>query len=231
MAKPLVFLGCNTAMQLLVDAAHRQGLTVAGIVDSDYYGNTETFAKLMIIGSEKEFDDPIRLSYWINNYDFFIGTNWSPDAAHERDRNKRQYLINLIEKHNITCISLIDPQCYIGSNVKIGQGCYIAYNTYIEFDNEIGDFCLIHFNTGLSYGCRIGNNTIIRQRSGTAYVDIGDNVYIGTGSSIFTSSKRLTVGNNAIINQGLWVMRNVAENEHVKLTKNAIRITKAQVEI
>lgn len=223
MAKPLAFIGCNGAMQLLADAAYRQGLKVAGIFDSDYYGNTEEYRGFPIIGSEQQFEDPKMLNMLCKDYDFFIATNWSPDPVHDRDRDKRKYLIDLVERLGITCINLIDPNCYIGSNVKIGQGTYIGYNSYIEFDNQIGSFCIIHSDNGISNGCTIGKNTIIRQRCGLANADVGNNVYIGTCTNMFTSSRRLIVGDGAVVNQGLWVMRSVEPNEHVKLTKDSIR--------
>jgi serine acetyltransferase len=226
MSKPLVFLGSSIAMQLYIDAAHRQGLTVAGIIDSDYWGNTDVFAGQPVIGSEKEFDHT-----WLDQYEFFIGTNWSPDASHSRDRDKREYLIDLVEQLGIKCINLIDPGCYIGANVRIGQGCYIAYNTYIEFDNIIDSFCQIHFNVGISHGCTIGKNTVIRQRSGLANADVGNNVFIGTGTLMFTSAKRLQVGNGAVVNQGLWIMRNVEPNEHVRLTPSAVRTYRNYTEV
>jgi carbonic anhydrase/acetyltransferase-like protein (isoleucine patch superfamily) len=224
MAKPLAFIGCNSAMQLLADAATRQGLIVAGIIDSDYYGNTEEYYGFPIIGSETQFEDDALFNTLSDKYDFFIATNWSPDPVHNRDREKRKYLIDLVERLGITCINLIDPNCYIGSNVKIGQGTYIGYNSYIEFDNQIGSFCIIHSDNGISNGCTIGKNTIIRQRCGLANADIGNNVYIGTCTNMFTSSRRLVVGDSAVVNQGLWVMRSVEPEEHVKLTKDAIRV-------
>jgi NDP-sugar pyrophosphorylase family protein len=224
MAKPLAFIGCNSAIQLLADAAYRQGLTVAGIIDSDYYGNTEEYHGFPIIGSEAQFKDSELFKMMTEDYDFFIATNWSPDPLHDRDREKRKYLIETVKQSGIKCINLIDPNCYIGSNVKIGQGTYIGYNSYIEFDNQIGSFCIIHSDNGISYGCTIGENTIIRQRCGLANADIGNNVYIGTCTNMFTSSRRLTVGDNAVVNQGLWVMRSVEEGEHVRLTKDAIRV-------
>lgn len=215
--KPLVFLGTSTAMQLYVDAAHRQGLSVAGIIDSDYYGNRDEFCGLPVIGTEHEIDQ------FINDYDFFIGTNWSPDPAHIRDREKRKYLIELVYSKNITCVSLIDPSCYIGSNVKIGQGCYIGFNSYIEFDNVVEDFTQIHFNVGISYGCTVGKNSLFRQCSGIANADVGENVFIGTTTHVFTSRKRISLANDSVINQGLWLMRDTNEGEHVKLTPSAIR--------
>lgn len=221
--KPLVFLGCNTAIQLLVDAAKRQGLIVAGIVDSDYWGNTEMYADLPVIGSEKDFDDPIKLAKWKEDYDFFIGTNWSPDPAHDRDRSKRKYLIETVERVGIRCINLIDPETYIGTNVEIGDGVFIGYLAYIEFGAKIKSFSQIHYSAGIGHLCSVGKNTIIQRKCGLANCTVGDDAYIGTWSHIFTSSQHTSIGDGAVLNQGLWVARDVAAGEWIRLTRDAIR--------
>jgi NDP-sugar pyrophosphorylase family protein len=218
-------------MQLLVDAAHRQGLTVAGIVDSDYWGNTEIYAGQLVIGTEKDFDDPEKLKSWTNEYDFFIATNWSPDPAHDRDRNKKKYLIDLVERVGIKCINLIDPSVYIGSRVKLGNGIYIGYNVYIEFNCEIESFCLIHYDVGMSHGVTIGKNTIVHCKCGLGNSTIGKDVYIGPWTNIFTSARHTTVGDGAFIHQALWVVRDVAEGEQVRLTRDAVRTYKNITEV
>ena len=210
-------------MQLLIDAAHRQGLIVAGIVDSDYYGNTEIYAGQLVIGSEKDFDDPEKLATWINEYDFFIATNWSPDPAHDRDRNKKKYLMDLVERVGVKCINLIDPDTYIGSDVVLGDGIFIGYNAYIEFGVKIGSFSQIHHAVGISHKSTIGRNTIVQRKCGLGNCTIGDDAYIGTWTNIFTSAQRTIIGDRAVLNQGLWVARDVAPDEWVKLTRDAIR--------
>lgn len=227
----MVFLGCNSALQLFVDAAHRQGLTVAGIVDSDYWGNTEKYAGQLIIGTEKDFEDPEKLKSWSNEYDFFIGTNWSPDPAHARDKEKRKYLIKLVESVGIRCINLIDPDSYIGSNVKLGDGIYIGYHVYIEFEAVINSFTLLHCDTNIGHKCVVGKNNILQRQSGLGNCATEENVFVGIRTNAFTSGQPLIIGEGAVINQGLWLARSVAPNEHVKLTKDAIRTYQNPTEI
>lgn len=218
-------------MQLWIDAAHRQGLTVAGIVDNDYWGNTEIYSGQLVIGSEKDFEDPEKLTKWTEDYDFFIGTNWSPDPAHDRDRSKRKYLIDLVERVGIKCINLIDPNAYIGSNVKLGDGIFIGYEAYIEFGVKIDSFSQIHHAVGISHLCTIGKNTIVQRKCGLGNCTIGNDAYIGTWTNIFTSAQRTTIGDGAVLNQGLWVARDVNPGEWVRLTRDAIRTYKNLTEV
>jgi len=222
--KPLIFLGSSSGIQLYVDTAQRQGLNVAGIIDSDYYGNTEIFENIPVIGTETE------LETWKDDYCFFIATNSSPDPGHDRDVQKRKKLISLVEKYNLDCINLIDPDCCISSHACLGKGIYIGYNCYIEHGANIGDFCQIFYDAGISHDVKIGKNTVIQRKCGIGNVTIGDNVYIGMWVNIFCT-KHIVIGDNAIINQGLSIMRDVMPDEHVKLTKDAVRIYKNLIQI
>jgi NDP-sugar pyrophosphorylase family protein len=224
MGKPLLFLGSNSAIQLYVDAATRQGISVAGIIDSDYFGNAENFKGIPVVGTELDLDK------WRNDYEFFIATNTSPDSDHVRDNNKRKQLISLVEQHNIKCINLIDPVSYIGSNVTLGHGIFIGYNVHIEHDSTVDSFSQIHFNTGVGHHCSIGKNTIIQRKCGLGNVTIGNNVYVGMWTNIYRAMPT-TIGDGAVISQALWVARNVTPGEHVKLTKDAIKIYRNLTEI
>jgi acetyltransferase-like isoleucine patch superfamily enzyme len=211
-------------MQFFVDAANRQGLTVSGILDNDYYGNTTDIGGIPVVGSETDIDD------WKSDHDFFIATNTSPDPGHVRDSEKRKKLIDLTTEKNIKCINLIDPDCHIGSNVTLGHGIYIGYGTCIERGVVIGDFCQVYYQVGIGHDCRFGKNTIIQRKCGLGNVTTGENVYLGMWVNIF-SSKHVTIGDNAIVNQALWVTRDVAPGEHVKLTRDAVRTYRNLTEI
>lgn len=217
--KPLLFLGSSLGIPLYVEAAERQGITVAGILDSDYYGNTEIFKGIPVVGTEQELDK------YRDQYDFFIATNSSPDPEHQRDIVKRQQLIDIVEQHSVKCVNLIDPETRIADSVQLGHGVFIGYKCYIEHGVEIGDFCQIFYDAGISHDVKIGKNTVIQRKCGIGNTTIGDNVYVGMWVNIFCST-HVTIGDNATINQGLWVVRNVESGEHVKLTREAIRVYK-----
>ena len=56
MHKPIVFLGTSTNLEIFIRVCTLRGMPVAGIVDSDFYGNAETKNGLPVIGSEDTFD-------------------------------------------------------------------------------------------------------------------------------------------------------------------------------
>ena len=51
---PLVFLGSSSNLELWVELAERAGVTIIGIIDSDYFGNTDNIAGIPIIGSQDQ---------------------------------------------------------------------------------------------------------------------------------------------------------------------------------
>lgn len=219
MKKPLVFLGSNGGITSFADAAARQGISVAGIFDKDYYGNTDYIKKVPVIGTEEDLLDPSKCDALKSTYDFFIGTNWNP--FFERDIDKRKHLISVAEQANIKCINLIDPSVFIESDVELGHGIYIGYGSVIGFESVIEDFVQIHYHSALGHNTRIGKNTVIQRRCGVAG-NIGTNVYIGQVTQVH-SSRPITVGDNAVIDQGLFLSRSVADGERVRLSKDAIR--------
>lgn len=217
MTKPLIFIGSNGAITSFADAATRQGLTVAGILDKDYYNNTSHIKNIPVIGSEEILLDPN--NDLLNNYHFFVATNWNP--FFQRDIDKRHYLIELTNIAGIKCINLIDPSVFIESDVELGHGIHIGYGSVIGFESKIDDFVQIHYHSALGHNTTIGKNTVVQRRCGV-WGDIGDDVFIGQATQIH-SSKAVTIGSKAIVDQGLFLSRSVAPGERVSLTKDTIR--------
>ena len=223
MSKPLLFLGSCANIIRYKDAAERQGSIVAGILDSDWFGNTKDFYGIPIVDTEAN------ISNYKDTHDFFIATNWTIDPNHVRDKEKRKMLINLVREQGIECINIIDPSSYIGTGTQIGQGVYIAFCAMIEPGTVLKDFCQVHDFVGLAHGTRVGENTIIQRQAGL-HADIGDDVYIGMWSKAYHPGL-LKIGNNAVINPGLYVARDVAEGETIRLTKESIRVYQHGIKI
>jgi len=223
MSKPLLFLGTCTNIIRYKDAAERQELTVAGILDSDWFENKDDFYGIPIVDTEAN------ISNYKDTHDFFIATNWTIDPNHVRDKEKRKMLINLVREQGIECINIIDPSSYIGTGTQIGQGVYIAFCAMIEPGTVLKDFCQVHDFVGLAHGTRVGENTIIQRQAGL-HADIGDDVYIGMWSKAYHPGL-LKIGNNAVINPGLYVARDVAEGETIRLTKESIRVYQHGIKI
>jgi UDP-3-O-[3-hydroxymyristoyl] glucosamine N-acyltransferase len=223
MSKPLIFLGTCANIMRYKDAATRQGLNVVGILDSDWYGNKDDFYGIPILDTESNIDN------YKDTHDFFIATNWTIDPNHIRDKEKRKMLIKMVYEKGIRCINIIDPTSYIGTGSTVGQGVYVAFCAMIEPGTTLHDFCQVHDFVGLAHGTTVGKNTIIQRQAGL-HANIGDDVYIGMWAKAYRPGL-LTIGSNAVINPSLYVARDVAEGEHIRLTKDSIRVYQHGIKI
>ena len=79
-SKPLILIGSNSKMFFLQDMCDELNITIAGIIDNDYYGNTKEINGIPVIDTELNFNDPDQLEYYKNNYNFFLAVNWHPYA-------------------------------------------------------------------------------------------------------------------------------------------------------
>jgi carbonic anhydrase/acetyltransferase-like protein (isoleucine patch superfamily) len=220
--KPIIFLGSNSNLQLYHEIAIRAGLTVAGIIDSDYFGNVDCLYGLPILASENVFDDVNLLKKYQSEYCFFVATNWSSDPSNKRDFLKRLNLISIVEKYNLQLTNIIDPSAYVSNTTILKNGIFVGPHCYIEANVLIENYAQIHYGVGIGHHSRIGSNTVVQRQAGVV-ANIGNNCYIGMWTKLYKPGM-LTVGDNAIINPSLYVARDVLENEHVKLSKDNKRI-------
>jgi sugar O-acyltransferase (sialic acid O-acetyltransferase NeuD family) len=97
----------------------------------------------------------------------------------------------------------VAPNCSFFDTVSIGNGCYFGPNVSVSHDSKIGNFCLV------SQASIIG-----------ARVNIEDNVFVGTGSTIVPkylgASELLSVGHHSTIGAGSLVLENVPIDTVVK---------------
>lgn len=134
--------------------------------------------------------------------------------------NSRKKIAEYLDEHNISTISAIHPSVVISKeaeiqndvvigagsvfygSLSIGRGCYIGPSVTVSHDTTVGDWCL------LSVGTVVG-----------ARVDLMDNVFVGTASTImeprFGEKARLKVDENAIIGAGSLVIRDVEKSSTV----------------
>lgn len=108
----------------------------------------------------------------------------------------------------------VGPNVVIGANVRLGKNIMIRSNSVIEHSVEIGDDSTIHSQVNIGYGSKIGKRVIIRPGSiignegfgfakdeknqyhrvpHTGYVDIQDDVQIGSNCNIDRGTYKATV--------------------------------------
>lgn len=205
-------------MYKLAGICEDHGIAVAGIIDSDYYGNTDQVCEIPVLDSESSFDNPEKLAYYRENYSFFCATNWIPESnpVAVRNREKRQRLINLIESKNLNCISLVDRDARILKYAEIGRGVFLDAHVMIEVKSKVGDFVNIYYNTLIGHDNVIGKNSVFqRQCILTGNNIVEEDVFFGV--AVKALKPGAVFKRNSFIHEGIYIRRGTATDEVVSM--------------
>ena len=113
---------------------------------------------------------------------------------------------------------IIENQVFIGNNVEIGNGCLIYPGVKILDDTIIGQNCIIHSSTTIGsdgFGFAPNDDGSYKKIPQTGNVVIGDNVEIGSNSTI----DRATLG-STIISNGVKLDNQIQVAHNVEIGKN-----------
>jgi UDP-3-O-[3-hydroxymyristoyl] glucosamine N-acyltransferase len=113
---------------------------------------------------------------------------------------------------------IIENQVFIGNNVEIGNGCIIYPGVKILDDTIIGQNCIIHSSTTIGsdgFGFAPNDDGSYKKIPQTGNVVIGDNVEIGSNSTI----DRATLG-STIISNGVKLDNQIQVAHNVEIGKN-----------
>lgn len=215
-SKPLIFLGSNSIMYKFTEVCDIVGIKVAGLIDSDYHSNTEHICEVPVVDTERCFEDPAKLEHYRNNFNFFCAVNWLPEKTPvmERNKSKRLMLLELIQRYNLPCISIVDPDARISRRSKIGYGCFVDAHVMIEPRTTVGNFTNIYYNTILGHDNTVGDNCVFqRQVILTGGNAVGNNCYFAPAVKFMKFGA--AAGNNTFIQEGIYLRRGTVENEVV----------------
>jgi UDP-3-O-[3-hydroxymyristoyl] glucosamine N-acyltransferase len=113
---------------------------------------------------------------------------------------------------------IIENQVFIGNNVEIGNGCLIYPGVKILDDTIIGQNCIIHSSTTIGsdgFGFAPNDDGRYKKIPQTGNVVIGDNVEIGSNSTI----DRATLG-STIISNGVKLDNQIQVAHNVEIGEN-----------
>ena len=213
---PVIFLGSSLTLPNLIDSLHAQNRCIIGIWDQDYQNQRSMF-ELPIL--KEDFLDQIN----VQEYEFFVATNWNP-GKHPitvRNNQKRNDLIDLMKKKNLTGAKIIhptaivSPRAEIGCNVSIGAMTMVTHGTKIHNHVSIKEQCYI------SHDVVIEEDSVIQIKACiTGDVHIGKHTYVGINSTIINRgavAKPMRIGNNSLIHPTVLVMQDLPDDSVASL--------------
>ena len=112
---------------------------------------------------------------------------------------------------NLNC-SLIHPSVLIGSHTEIGRGAIICPHTIITVNVRIGAFAYVNLSCTIGHDVELGDFcTFTPGVHVSSTVRFGRRIFVGTGATFIngTSTKPLSVGDDAVVGAGVCVRRDV----------------------
>ena len=223
-SKPLIFIGSNSNLEKYIEVCDDHNIKIHGLIDADYFGNTESLAGIPIIDSEIIFNNTNKLTYYRDNFNFFCATNWLPtnDTISIRNKEKRSRLITLIKQHNLNCISLVEKYAKVSKFAKIGQGVYLDYLVQIDPNVIINDFTCVWARSSFGHHTTIGENCVFQ---GDCVIlsecVIDNNVYFGT--SVRALKSKIQIREGTFIHEMVYLRRDTQPNEIVTIYSDRAR--------
>lgn len=214
-SKPLILLGTSANITKVLDICTSANITVAGIIDDDYFGNTEIFEGIPVI------DKTSNLYRYKSNYNFFCAINWSPisDTISVRNKQKRLDYLNLIESNKLECISLVDQFSRIASTATIGHGVFIDAFVLIEPKAVVGDFTSIYAFTGIGHHTVIERNCVFQRHCSIAGSCVfEENTFVSV--AVKALKEGAIFGKGTFIHESMYIRRGTIPNEVVSIRGN-----------
>lgn len=193
MSTEVIFLGSNYNLQQMVNICYLKGLTVRGIVDSDYYKNTDTICNVPVIGSETSYA-------FDSNAVYFNAVNWSPGSNNARNVSKHQLMCNIINHLSLPTTNLVHPTAIVPNTVTIGNnvliGAYAILGNYVT----VGDFAQIREQSYVAHNTNIQERVILQVQG---YV--GSNIDVGADSYLAVKSAVVSTVDRGVVPPGTFV--------------------------
>lgn len=122
------------------------------------------------------------------------------------DNSKRKLFY---EKFSGKIKSITSKDAYIGKNVIINNGVFVAHNVFIGPESSIDNGCIINTNSTIEHDVNIGEFSFVGPGAIICgKTQIGENVFIGAGATLIDN---IFVCSNVIIAAGACVTKHIKE--------------------
>jgi sugar O-acyltransferase (sialic acid O-acetyltransferase NeuD family) len=123
----------------------------------------------------------------------------------------RTKLFNLVKQKGYRLCSYISPYAFVGSNVEIGDNCFIFENVTIQRGSKIGDNVTIWTGSSVGHRSAIANNCFIATHVAiSGFCSIGENSFLGVNSC---TTGNIKIGKDCVIGAGAVLIKDTAEGQ------------------
>ena len=121
----------------------------------------------------------------------------------------RRHCVKLIADRGGQFVSIVHRTAFLGPNVTVGVGSFVAHNVVLTADVHVGDHVAVFHNAS------IGHDTVLEDYSHVyALCSLGGSARLGEGAVVYPGSvvtPRKTIGAGAVVGAGSTVLLNVKD--------------------
>lgn len=130
-------------------------------------------------------------------------------VSYTRFNRLRSRLFNLAKAKGYRLCSYISPQATIGSNVEIGENCFILENVTIQRSAKIGDNVIIWSGSSIAHQSIVKANVFVASHVAVSgFCKIGENSFLGVNSCTVDCIK---IARDCIVGAGAVVVQDTTE--------------------
>ncbi len=123
----------------------------------------------------------------------------------------RSRLFSLIKAKGYRLCSYISPNAYIGSNVGIGENCFILENVTIQRGAKIGNNVTVWSGSTIGHRSVIGDNCFVASHVAVSgFCEVGENCFLGVNSCMADEVK---IGRDCLVGAGAVVIKDTVEGK------------------
>ncbi len=123
------------------------------------------------------------------------------------DLESRRRCVQALEARGATFLSIIHRTAFLGPNVTVGVGSFIAPNVVLTADIQVGHHAAVFHNTSIGHDSVLADYTHVY-----AQCSLGGSVKIEEGASVYPGAvivPRRTIGAGSVVGAGSTVILNV----------------------
>jgi sugar O-acyltransferase (sialic acid O-acetyltransferase NeuD family) len=195
----LVIIGTGETAELAYDYFTKDtDYEVVGFSAEKAYINEETLFGLPVVPFEHIEDH-----FHPHEHTAFVAVSYT------QLNRLRSRLFNETKKKGYQICTYISPKANVGSNVEVGENCFILENVTLQRGVKIGDCVTIWTSSTVGHRSKIGDNCFLAMHVAVSgFCEVGAYCFLGVNSCI---SDSLKVGTDCVIGAGAVLISDASE--------------------
>jgi UDP-perosamine 4-acetyltransferase len=195
-AMPVAILGGGGHARVVIEALHRAGETILGVIDPKPGVTASLPSGISYLGATLQGLRP-------DQADLAIGVGSVDIAGAER----RARLFAEAKAAGFGFRRVVHPETIVPADAVLGEGSQIMAGAILQPRVVLGANCIVNTGSRLDHDCQVGDHTHLAPGAVlSGDVRIGDRCHIGTGAIIIQG---IRIGAGSMIAAGAVITRNL----------------------